>query len=241
MLNKFAKAFIPKSILQYLKDLRSMSVRIAELERRTQNRRHLAIDELADYLVSAQIPGDYFEFGVYKGWTFSYAYKVLSTLFKDMEFYAFDSFEGLPKPRGIDTVNGYSSNFHEHEFSCTKEEFIANLKCNNVDIEKLHIIKGWFEDTLNPEKAKIYNISKIAAVWIDVDLYESTIPVLNFITPYLSVGSIIIFDDWRCFRNLPDFGEQRACREWLNKNPQITLHELFSFGWFGIAFTVGSC
>ena len=70
-------------------------------------------------------------------------------------------------------------------------------------------------------------------------IYKSTVPVLRFITPYLSQGSVLLFDDWRCFRNLPDRGQQRACREWLQANPQIELHEFVSFGFHGKAFTVG--
>lgn len=43
------------------------------------------------------------------------------------------------------------------------------------------------------------------------------------------------------FRDLPDLGQQLACREWLERNPQIKIRELLSFGWHGIAFTVESC
>lgn len=214
--------------------------RIEELERHALNRRHMAINEVYDYLVGAQVTGNYVEFGVYQGRTFSFACKRLSLLSDDMRFFAFDSFEGLPAPKGMDALNGYSSNFHEREFACTQEDFIRNLKRAGVRMEKVSVVKGWFDQTLKPENAKAYGIDKIAVAWIDCDLYESTVPILKFITPYLSVGSVILFDDWRCFRNSPEFGEQRACREWLAENPQISLRELFSFGWHGIAFTVNS-
>lgn len=211
-----------------------------DMEFLMNNHRLMAIYQLADYLVGAEVPGDYLEFGVYRGTTFSYAYRKLSR-FKDMNFLAFDSFEGLPKPQGVDALNGYSSSFYEYQFSCSREDFIANLKRNGVNMKKVRIVQGWFDETLKPEKAKAYGVDKIAAAWIDVDLYESTVPVLEFITSHLCVGSVILFDDWRTFRNLPDYGEQRACQEWLSENPQITLRELFSFGWHGIAFTVSSC
>ena len=81
----------------------------------------------------------------------------------------------------------------------------------------------------------------MAAAYIDCDLYESTVPVLRFLTKRLSVGSVILFDDYRCFRNLPDFGQQLACREWLEANSHIRLRDLFQFGWHGQAFTVASC
>ncbi len=236
----FIKRIVPKAVLQPILDFRAEVKTLKELTRRLENRRYMAIDELTDYLVGAEVPGDYLEFGVYLGTTFSYACRRLS-YFKEMKFFAFDSFEGLPKPKGIDTLNGYSSHFHEHEFSCSEEDFMASLKRENVSLDRVRTVKGWYDQTLKPENAELYGIDKIAAAWIDCDLYESTVPILQFITPHLSVGSVILFDDWRCFRNLPDFGEQRACREWLSINPQISLHELFSFGWHGIAFTVGSC
>lgn len=220
--------------------LRDVYNRLEEIEYRSVNRRFYAIEQLTEYLIGAQIPGDYLEFGVFQGTTFIHAYKNMSPYFKDMRFIAFDSFEGLPAPKGIDAVNGYSSNFYESQFSCTEEDFIRNLKRNSVDMNKVLTVKGWFDKTLMTEKAKDYGVDKIAAAWIDCDLYESTVPILKFITPHLTVGSVILFDDWRCYRNHPDFGEQRACREWLSENPQITLSELFSFGWNGIAFTVTS-
>ena len=66
-------------------------------------------------------------------------------------------------------------------------------------------------------------------------------PVLRFITPMLSVGSVLAFDDWRCYRNRPDFGQQRAVREWLESNPRVKLTELLPFGWNGLVFTVLEC
>jgi hypothetical protein len=221
--------------------INELEKRISQVEYRSVNRRFFAIEQLTEYLIGADISGDYCEFGVWQGATFNYAYKNLSLYFKDMNFWAFDSFEGLPKPVGIDAIDGYSSKFQGKEFYCSLDDFNSNLINNGVDLNKVKIVKGWFDNTLNNETAAKYGMKKITAAWIDCDLYESTVPVLKFITPYLSVGSVLLFDDWRCFRNHPDFCEQRACREWLINNPKIKLNELFSFGWNGIAFTVVSC
>ena len=38
--------------------------RVNDLERRTQNRRHLAIDDLLDYLITNEVPGDYRSLGL---------------------------------------------------------------------------------------------------------------------------------------------------------------------------------
>jgi O-methyltransferase len=218
--------------------------RVARLENRLINyyrNRWDAIDNLADYLVNAEVGGEYLEFGVFQGTTFSYAFSVMSSLFKDMRFIAFDSFEGLPEPRGIDAEEGFTSGFYKGQFACSEKEFTANLEKAGVDLRRAIVIRGWFDQTLTPETANQCKIRKIAAAWIDCDLYESTVPVLRFITPFLSVGTVILFDDWRCFRNLPDFGQQRACREWLAENPHIRLRQFISFGFHGQSFTVRSC
>ena len=220
------------------KGVRNLTERVAKLEYRAFNRRFYAIHQIAEYLISAQIPGHYAEFGVYQGTTFAHAYHHIAGFFEHMKFYAFDSFEGLPKPKGIDAVDGYTSNFHEQEFSCSEEGFLTNMTEAGVDLSRVITVKGWFNESLVPADTDRYGLEKVAAAWVDCDLYESTVPVLNFLTSRLSTGSVIAFDDWRCFRNQPDFGEQKAVSEWLAANPQIELRELFSYGWYGMVFTV---
>jgi O-methyltransferase len=220
--------------------LRGVYRRIEQLEYRSINRRYYAVEQVAEYLIGAQIPGDYCEFGVWQGTTFSHAFKVMAPYFPDMRFIAFDSFEGLPVPRGIDAVDGYSSHFYETQFACSEEDFIRNLRRNGVNLARVRTVKGWFNKTLTEQAATSHGVDRIAVAWIDCDLYESTVPVLDYLTGRIEAGSVILFDDWRCFRNLPDFGQQRAVREWLERNPGLVLRELLSFGWNGTAFTVAT-
>lgn len=225
-------------------EIAGLKASVSRLENRFLNyyrNRYDAIDNFADYLVGAEIPGDYWEFGVYTGTIFSYTYKVMESLFNNMHFIALDSFQGLPIIQGVDLQEGYSSSFFEGQFSCSKIEFIENLKKNEVDLSRVITIEGWFNRTLNSKTVETYGLGKIALAWIDSDLYESTATILKFITPLLSQGTIIAFDDWRCFRNLPDRGQQLAVREWLQDNSQITLNEFISFGFHGKSFTIGSC
>lgn len=218
--------------------------RIANLEERLLSyykNRWDVVDKLADYLVGTQIPGDYLEFGVYLGKTFSYTYRIMAPLFPEMRFVALDSFEGLPEPKGLDAQDNYTSGFYSGQFACDVRQFESNLVASGVDMKRVSMIKGWFNESLEPGNTESSAIGKVAAAWIDCDLYESTVPVLNFLTSRLSVGSVLLFDDWRCFRNLADFGQQRACREWLQRNPQIKLNIFVDFGFHGQAFTVAAC
>lgn len=199
------------------------------------------VDKLADYLVGTQLNGDYLEFGVFEGKTFSYAFKIMGRLFPDMRFIALDSFEGLPEPKGIDASADYTSGFYKGQFACESAQFEINLRKHDVDMQRVLMFKGWFDKTLTPGEPASNTVSKVAAAWIDCDLYESTVPVLNFLTSRLSIGAVLLFDDWRCYRNLPEFGQQRACSEWLDANPNIMLNEFVDFGFHGKCFTVASC
>lgn len=222
----------------------ALESRVAYLEERLLSyykNRWDVVDKLADYLVGAQIPGDYLEFGVYMGTTFSYVCRNMAPLFPEMRFVALDSFEGLPEPRGVDSQGNYTSGFTAGQFACDMHQFETNLVSSGIDMKRVSIIKGWFDNTLRPDNPESTSIKQVATAWIDCDLYESTVPILDFLTSRLSVGSVILFDDWRCYRNLADFGQQRACQEWLDRNPQLKLNEFVDFGFHGQGFTIAGC
>jgi hypothetical protein len=104
------------------------------------------------------------------------------------------------------------------------------------DLSRVHVVQGWFCDSLAKDNPGIENLDSVAIAWIDCDLYESTIPVLEFLNTRVQNGSLIFFDDWFCFKGRPDCGEQRACKEWLQQNPNIQLIDYVIFGWRGKSF-----
>ncbi len=228
------------------KELQILRSRVDFLENRLINyyrNRWDVLDCVADYLVNAELLGDYAEFGVYKGTTFGYATNLFYQLFPQMRFLAFDSFEGLPEPKGLDlSQESFSSGFFQEQFTATEEEFCQNvqLAAPQLPLDNLVITKGWFDNALIPERTSKIGLQHLACIWIDCDFYESTVPVLQFITPHLSIGSVILFDDWRCYSNLVDRGERRACSERLERNPGLVLNEFISFGFHGMSFTVAS-
>lgn len=227
-----------------LEMLRRLCGRVDALEQRFltyYRERFDCIDKLADYLVGAQLSGDYFEFGVFQGTTFSYAMKIMSKLFPAMKFIALDSFEGLPPPRGADALDGFTSGFRAGEFACDQTQFLEHLAGTGADIDRVRVVPGWFDASLHADNPLLAGLDKVAVAWIDCDLYESTVPVLEFLTTRLEIGSVLLFDDWRCFRNLPSHGEQRACAEWLLRNPALSLRPFIDFGFHGTAFTIERC
>lgn len=235
-ISKFLDRVIPYRRIGRLEE------QLARLSERVGNRRWHAIEDIADYLVGARVPGDYAEFGVFRGDTFAHAIRIMAPdpHLSHMRFLAYDSFDGLPEPRGVDALDGFSSGFYRGQFSFTRDEFVARLRECGISPDLYAVYDGWFEQTLTDESHAAASVGMIAAAWIDVDLYESCVPVLDYLTPRLSVGSVLAFDDWRVFRNDPNRGEQLACRQWLAKNDALTLRELFSFGHHGMVFTVAS-
>jgi hypothetical protein len=181
------------------------------------------------YCANNKIRGDYAEFGVFKGHTTIEAWKAAYRHgLSEMIFRLFDSFEGLPEVGGHDT----GGPFETGEFSNSRDDFESRLKRFGVNMDRVKITPGFFDKTLPNSEAA----SGIAVAWIDCDLYESTVPVLNWLTDKLVDGAVICFDDWYTFNARPDKGEQRACSEWLEANPGFSLMPYREFHWAGKSF-----
>ena len=173
--------------------------------------------KIFEYSKNAQIEGDYLEFGVEYGNTFIIAYHTARKLnLKSMNFFAFDSFQGLPEIRGIDAEVRH---FEEGTFATEKQVFLRRLKQNKVDINKVYTVPGWFNETLTNDTKKKLIIKKASVIMVDCDLYESTVPVLDFIVDYLQDGTIIIFDDWFCFKEIQIEENKGLLENGLNEIP----------------------
>jgi len=196
----------------------------------------------SSYVIKNQINGDYVEFGVWKGNSFIEMYRQikfnseifyinnkkknihnLTNIFDQMKFHAFDSFEGLPDSSMDKPIQYFAGNY-----SADEKLFLDNIRKNGVDLNRVTTTKGWFNESLDSRCAKEIKLSDISIAYIDCDLFESTVPILNFITPFIKTGTVLIFDDW--FRNggYKDNGVQGAVLNWLDKNDDIVLQHYYS-------------
>jgi O-methyltransferase len=180
------------------------------------------------FLANERVRGDYAEFGVLAGRTFLEAYLASKRFeLESMAFHAYDSFEGLPHVQGIDAEGPFTTG----QFASPRSVFDSVTE--EVPLQRKTVTHGFYD-------ASLLNAPRheLALVWIDCDLYESTVPVLDFITDQVTEGTVLVFDDWYCYRGRPDRGEQRACVEWLADNPHITLVPYRTFHWAGQSFIV---
>lgn len=185
---------------------------------------------------TSSLRGDYFEFGLYRGSSFSVAHRLARRyrLAPDMRFFGFDSFQGLPEPAGVDGTG----EFRRGDFACSRAEVIATLERQGVDWARTHLVEGWYDRSLTAELKRRLAPGRVGVALVDCDLYESTVPVLRFLASQFQEGSILLFDDWNCFDRSDDRGERRAFREFLREHPRFVAEEWISFGRRGQAFVL---
>lgn len=167
--------------------------------------------------------GYYLEFGCHKGRTMAHCWRHTRHNF-DLTYCGFDSFEGLPSPEGIDAHAGWS----EGSFALGEAEFIAAISATGMPLERLRTIKGFYDESLTTELASELLPRKAAIIYVDCDLYSSTVPVLAFARSFLQIGTLIAFDDWNCFFGRPDRGERLAWAEFCTANPELAFEPFYS-------------
>ena len=75
---------------------------------------------------------------------------------------------------------------------------------------RLTTIKGFYELSLNKKLAAQFKKKAILFIYVDCDLYEETLKILNFIDHKITKGGIIAFDE--ALRNTKK-GEAKALKE----------------------------
>jgi O-methyltransferase len=197
----------------------------------------------AQILSGELVEGDYLEFGVFQGNSLITAFTTIRSVFRQrasheihspeyrkqvlqqwdkMRFFAFDSFRGLPQ---VGSIDRQSKDFVEGKFAYNVSSLERNLRTGGVDLDKVTIVPGWFEQTCTAATIEKYQMKAASIVHIDCDLYESAKTALKFIEPLMVDGTVLIFDDWYCFRGNPDLGEQRAFKEWAGNKPDWKFSE----------------
>jgi hypothetical protein len=133
----------------------------------------------------------YLEFGVYRGESIRYWSSQLQN--PQSNLHGFDSFEGLPENWNIDSPKG---------------RFTTNGSIPVIDDPRVKFFKGWFDETLPQYRIPPHDI---LVLYLDADLYSSTIYVLNKLKSSIHPGTYIYFDEFADRSN-----ELRAFAEFLN-------------------------
>jgi hypothetical protein len=214
------------------------------------NDRYGALYKAWGYVLGNQLPGDYYEFGVFDGRGLVRSFSVYDRYRKQLKsellrsenwrrepaalmanyqskFYGLDTFEGMP-----DNDEG-NPLFSPTFFACSIEDVTKRCAAAGLHGESLCLMKGLFSETAplllasNPRPAAIVNL--------DCDLYASARDALAICEPLIQDGTVLLCDDYNAFRASLNKGERRALTEF-KQQTSIQLEPWFSYQFNAQAF-----
>ncbi|CAM5515015.1 TylF/MycF/NovP-related O-methyltransferase [Streptomyces fumanus] len=177
------------------------------------------VHDMAARVESAGVPGIFLEAGVAMGGS---AIVIAQTKAADRPLRLYDVFAMMPAPGDQDDAKSHADHqallnqviereqdriYHQHVddlLAFTRE----NMRRAGVDPEKSRItfVKGLYEDTLVVEEP-------VAFAHIDCDWYDSVRLCIERIADRVSVGGIILFDDYVVYS-----GCRKAVHQWLGRD-----------------------
>lgn len=187
------------------------------------------------FIDNEMVEGDIVEFGVCSGRSLallSYCHQqnlqhphfdLGGSICERRKVVGFDGFSGLPRtdghPRwhkGLFSHNGLHANPLIPEGSPLNAQAVFDL-FKALRLPEPVIEVGLFEQT-TPGFASRY--PKVALVHIDCDLGSATQCALEAVAPCLQEGTVLLFDDFFCFKGSPHQGERGAFQKFLKDNRQ---------------------
>ena len=178
------------------------------------------VDDLLISIRDHNVEGAIAEFGVFEGWWTGHLFEATERLEIQRPILGFDSFKGLSAPH----PEFDSSFWEEGTYSASRQTVETNLRV--AERPRIHLIEGFFADSLVTEEATAY--SEIAFARIDCDIYEPSCQCLRYLANRLSHGSVLVLDDWP---HRIDIGEGRAFAEWVPSVPHLKFEFLFLGTW----------
>ena len=154
------------------------------------------------HVVASGVPGDIVECGVWRGGHAMLAGLVLRELGDPhRRVFLYDTFEGMVEPGDRDvSFRGERAGaiWQQRRRGSTSdwcysslEEVQANVRSTGLDPGRFEFVKGRVEETI-PATVP----DRIALLRLDTDWYESTYHELRHLYPRLSVGGVLILDDY---------------------------------------------
>ncbi len=204
-------------------------------QRSRQAEKYLFFRRIFDFLSENEIRGDYHEYGCHRCRTFRMALTEARRHNRDdMRFWAFDSFEGLPDP----TTETSVSKWKKGTLTTSEDQFRDLVNTHGIYTDRVSTVKGYYSDSLTPALRQRFVAEQgpIALVNIDCDLYESAVPVFEFIEPLMQDGTVIYMDDlFVGNKGNPSRGVARAFLEFQHRSRFRMIRHL-EIGWWGRSY-----
>jgi O-methyltransferase len=196
----------------------------------TSVERLYALYKAVEYVVAAQIPGDFVECGVWRGGSLMMMALALARCGGvGRTLHGFDTFEGMPPPgaRDVKHATGEPASALLARSLKTQDSVIwalapldvvrTNLASTGYPDDLIAMHRGLIETTVPAEAPE-----RIALLRLDTDWYESTRHELTHLYPRLALGGVLIIDDYGYFR-----GARQATDEYFRDGaPSILLNRI---------------
>jgi len=156
--------------------------------KRLDNIQHCIVE-----ILSADVPGDLIETGVWRGGAVIFMRAALR-VFADStrNVWVADSFQGPPPPNLAEFPQDAGDSLHTVPYPAVSlEEVRANFERYGLLDEQVRFLPGWFRDTLPTAP-----MAQLSLLCLDADMYESTTDALTLLYPKLSPGGFVIIDDY---------------------------------------------
>jgi hypothetical protein len=180
----------------------------------TSPERIAALRTAVVYVIKHDIPGDIVECGVWKGGGMMAVAITLKDLGARRRLHLFDTFEGMTAPTASDrNISGELASVvmaaKQGVWARSPlDEVQGAMRSTGYDEALITYVKGPVEDSL-PNHAP----PSIALLRLDTDWYESTKHELRHLFPRLSVGGVLIIDDYGHWE-----GAKKAVDEYISEN-----------------------
>jgi O-methyltransferase len=133
----------------------------------------------------AKVPGDIVEIGVWRGGTGALLADRSSQLGLSASVYLCDTFRGMVKTGPKDPL------YRGGELSDTSAAIVRDL-VGDMELGNVKVLQGIFPD----ETAHEIRSDTVRLCHIDVDVYESAQDIVAWVWPKLSVGGLLVYDDY---------------------------------------------
>jgi O-methyltransferase len=186
----------------------------------TSVERLYALYKSVEYIVSANLPGDLAEAGVWRGGSCMLIAETLLALGdRSRRIFLFDTFGGHPPPdsdkdvdlwgnRAIDEWRRRANDGEQDNWAhVSLDEVRANLARTGYPADKLVLVEGLLEETARDAKS----LDKLALLRLDTDWHASTKAGLEHLYPRLVSGGVLILDDYGHYQ-----GQRSAVDDYLN-------------------------
>jgi O-methyltransferase len=167
------------------------------------------LEEVIQYIAGKKINGAFVECGTFTGGASAFALRsILRNEKQSRPYWGFDSFEGLPEPSSGDPSDATLLGIYGKDIAksgklvgsgiCVADydDCLQYLRGTGYPDNQIHLMKGWFQNTLNENRHKI---GQIAVLRMDGDIYESTKVILEELFDNVVSGGVVIIDDYGGF------------------------------------------